>query len=103
MPMVAMFIGDKTIAQFKAVFMEEMEALLPIFIQSYLDHFLKTPDTLGLNVHESKPTVLEARMATSVIRVRKSLFIRAIWIGGGLGLGIGMLQLAILYFAHLLR
>ncbi|TDX02241.1 hypothetical protein [Dinghuibacter silviterrae] len=32
MPVVGMFIGDKTIAQFKAIFMEELGTLLPDFI-----------------------------------------------------------------------
>lgn len=34
MPVVGMFIGDKTIAQFKAVFMEELQTLLPEFVES---------------------------------------------------------------------
>lgn len=40
MPMVAMFIGDKTIAQFKAIFMEELKELLPEFTAAYLDQLL---------------------------------------------------------------
>ena len=32
MPVVGMFIGDKTIAQFKAIFMDELKTLLPDFI-----------------------------------------------------------------------
>jgi len=85
MPMVAMFIGDKTIAQFKSVFMEEMDELLPV---------LEAP-LLG------RP-ILAMSLERIFNRIYKSLSIRVILIGGGLGLGIGALQLFILYFGHFL-
>ena len=36
MPMVAMFVGDKTITQLKEVFMTEMETLFPEIMKNYL-------------------------------------------------------------------
>src|ERR1700753_3732801 len=36
MPMVAMFIGDKTINQLKGVFMKELEELFPTIMKSYV-------------------------------------------------------------------
>ena len=36
MPMIAMFIGDKTIAQFKGIFMEEIKILLPNILENYV-------------------------------------------------------------------
>ena len=36
MPMIAMFIGDKTIAQFKGIFMDEIKILLPNILQNYV-------------------------------------------------------------------
>jgi uncharacterized membrane protein YheB (UPF0754 family) len=36
MPMVAMFVGDKTIVQMKEVFMKEMETLFPVIMESYV-------------------------------------------------------------------
>jgi len=36
MPMIAMFIGDKTINQLKAVFMTELEELFPVIMKNYV-------------------------------------------------------------------
>ena len=36
MPMIAMFIGDKTINQLKAVFMTELEQLFPVIMKNYV-------------------------------------------------------------------
>jgi hypothetical protein len=41
MPVVGMFIGDKTIAQFKAIFMDELQTLLPDFIGRCAGAFAK--------------------------------------------------------------
>jgi uncharacterized membrane protein YheB (UPF0754 family) len=38
MPMVSLFIGDKTIAQLKAVFMKELEELFPVILKNYVAH-----------------------------------------------------------------
>lgn len=35
MPMIAMFIGDKTVAQLKSVFMEELKLIFPNLIQQF--------------------------------------------------------------------
>jgi uncharacterized membrane protein YheB (UPF0754 family) len=36
MPMIAMFIGDKTIGQLKTVFMKELEDLFPVIMKNYV-------------------------------------------------------------------
>ena len=36
MPMIAMFIGDKTIAQLKTVFMTELRELFPVIMKNYV-------------------------------------------------------------------
>lgn len=36
MPMISMFIGDKTIGQLKAVFMKELEDLFPVIMKNYV-------------------------------------------------------------------
>jgi uncharacterized membrane protein YheB (UPF0754 family) len=38
MPMIGMLIGDRTISQLKAIFMEELETLFPSVIKSYINH-----------------------------------------------------------------
>ncbi len=37
MPIISMFIGDKTIEQLKSVFMKELESLFPILMTSYME------------------------------------------------------------------
>jgi hypothetical protein len=44
LPMISMFIGDKTIEELKAVFMEELALLFPMLISEYSAHLKK-----GLN------------------------------------------------------
>src|SRR5206468_133983 len=38
MPMIGMFIGDKTINQLKEVFMKELAELFPVIMQQYVAH-----------------------------------------------------------------
>ncbi len=49
MPMVAMFVGDKTIVQLKEVFMTEMKILFPEIMRSYIDK-LKDDFNIGERV-----------------------------------------------------
>jgi uncharacterized membrane protein YheB (UPF0754 family) len=37
MPIISMFIGDKTIEQLKSVFMKELESLFPVLMTSYME------------------------------------------------------------------
>ena len=39
MPMIAMFVGDKTIAQLKTVFMTELRELFPVIMKNYVANF----------------------------------------------------------------
>ena len=41
LPMISMFIGDKTIEELKAVFMEELALLFPLFISEFSAHLNK--------------------------------------------------------------
>lgn len=36
MPMVGMFVGERTLAQLKEIFMEELETLFPVIMETYL-------------------------------------------------------------------
>jgi uncharacterized membrane protein YheB (UPF0754 family) len=44
MPMVSMFIGEKTITQLKTVFMQELEELFPVILQQYVSHLREDLD-----------------------------------------------------------
>lgn len=41
LPMIAMFIGDKTIHQLKSVFLDELKQMFPALIQSYASNLQK--------------------------------------------------------------
>ena len=41
LPMISMFIGDKTIEELKAVFMEELDLLFPLLINQFSAHLNK--------------------------------------------------------------
>jgi len=44
MPMIGMFIGDKTIAQLKGIFMKELEEIFPPVIEKYISNLLQNVD-----------------------------------------------------------
>jgi hypothetical protein len=70
MPMVAMFIGEKTIAQMKGIFMEELETLFPVFLGTTVDQVL----------------------ITNGARIRKQFAISSIAPGTVFGAAIGLAQ-----------
>jgi hypothetical protein len=76
MPVIGMLIGDKTITQFKAVFMEELQALFPVFMEGCAARLL-TP-------------------GGAVKRYTNKLIIRVMWMGLGGGAVLGGLQCLIL-------
>src|SRR5688572_17240249 len=43
-PMISMFIGDKTINQLKAVFMNELETLFPVVLNNYMNNLKQDLD-----------------------------------------------------------
>ena len=75
MPVVGMFIGDKTIAQFKGVFMEELEGLFPVFVRGSMDRF----------------------MAEGAGKRREQLIYKLVRTGILTGVCLGLLQALILY------
>jgi len=61
MPMVAMFVGDKTIIQLKEVFMTEMKVLFPDIMKSYVKELQK-----DLNIGEKITLKLTALPAMKI-------------------------------------
>lgn len=85
MPMISMFIGDKTIEELKAVFMEELELLFPELINQYsgnLNQLIQQQWQLHLR------SILLQKVTAATIPVR--------WIAFGLGVIWGWLLLLIL-------
>lgn len=63
MPMLSMFIGDKTISQLKAVFMQELEELFPTVMKNYfgrLQQEVNIEGVLHAKLAEIPPQRIEA-------------------------------------------
>lgn len=97
-PMIAMFVGEKTIASLKTAFMEELAGLFPTLMQRYAG-MLK--DDLDLEkIVISKVSQLSVEKLEDIlyqIMAREFRFVE--WIGGVLGFLIGLLQVGITLLA----
>ncbi len=92
MPMISMFIGDKTIGQLKTVFMEELEVLFPVILKNYTSHLREDLDLESIvtdkiaNFSSGKLELMLNRILTKEFR-----FVEVI--GAALGFFIGLLQI----------
>jgi hypothetical protein len=85
MPMISMFIGDKTIEELKAVFMEELELLFPELMNSYsgnLNQLIQQQWQLHLR------SMLLKKVTEATIPLR--------WIAFGLGIIWGLMLILLL-------
>jgi uncharacterized membrane protein YheB (UPF0754 family) len=92
MPMISMFIGDKTIGQLKAVFMQELEELFPVILKNYTTHLRADLDLESIvtdkitNFSSDKLEIMLNQILTKEFR-----FVEVI--GAALGFFIGLLQI----------
>lgn len=94
MPVIGMFIGEKTIAQLKAVFMKELEELFPVILQQYVGHLRDDLDLERIVVEKIagfSNDRLEAML--NELLTKEFRFVEVI--GGALGFVIGLLQVLI--------
>jgi len=94
MPVVSMFIGDKTIDKLKLVFMEELEVLFPKMIKEYMGS-LKTQLDLEQIVSEKVKAFSSDKLEDILYQVMAKEFRFVELIGGVLGFLIGLLQVVI--------
>jgi uncharacterized membrane protein YheB (UPF0754 family) len=94
MPMISMFIGEKTIAQLKAVFMQELEELFPVILQRYVLHLREDLD-LERIVVEKIAGFSNDRLETMLNEFLTKEFRFVEVIGAALGFLIGLLQILI--------
>lgn len=91
MPMIGMFIGDKTINELKTVFITELESLFPVIMKSYIGNLGADLD-LGKLVQEKitglSPVTLEKTFRLAMAKERRKLGL----LGAGIGFLIGILQ-----------
>ncbi len=94
MPMISMFIGDKTIEKLKAVFMEELEILFPKIMKDY-SGTLKQQLDLEAIVAAKVKAFSSDKLEEILYQVMASEFRFVEIIGAVLGFLIGLFQVAI--------
>lgn len=94
MPMISMFIGDKTIEKLKSVFMVELEGLFPKIMKQY-SGTLKTQLDLEQIVTDKVKNFSSDKLEQILYQVMAKEFRFVEIIGGVLGFLIGLLQILI--------
>ncbi len=94
MPVVSMFIGDKTIDKLKSVFMEELEILFPKMMKEYATS-LKSQLDLEKIVTEKVNAFSSDKLEDILYQVMAKEFRFVEILGGVLGFLIGILQILI--------
>jgi uncharacterized membrane protein YheB (UPF0754 family) len=94
MPVISMFIGDKTINQLKEVFMTEMQTLFPVIMGNYMG---KLKDDLDLEkiVVDKVAAFSTDKLESILVQIMSKEFKFVEIIGGVLGLIIGIVQVLI--------
>ena len=94
MPVISMFIGDKTIDKFKGVFLEELEILFPKIMKQYT---VTIKDQLDLEqiVTEKVKAFSSDKLEEILFQVMAKEFRFVEIIGGVLGFLIGLFQILI--------
>ena len=98
MPIISMFIGDKTIEQLKSVFMKELESLFPVLMTSYMEklkHELDLEAIVTEKVSNFSSDKLEEIL--QAIMSKEFRFIEVI--GAILGFLIGIVQVFITWIS----
>jgi exonuclease I len=77
LPMISMFIGDKTIEELKAVFMEELALLFPLLIIEFSAHLNKD---FQQQWEQKFRTILQQKVIKASMPFRRAAFaVGAIW------------------------
>jgi uncharacterized membrane protein YheB (UPF0754 family) len=100
MPMISMFIGEKTINQLKEVFLTEMRTLFPVIMSNYMGKLQQELDLEKIVV--AKVASFSSDKLESIlnqIMAKEFKFVEII--GGVLGFIIGLIQVLITYFSDI--
>jgi len=95
MPMIGMFIGDKTINELKAIFIEELETLFPVVMERYLDG-LQDSTELERMVTQKLSGVPSGKLEQVLKTVMGKELRQMGLIAAGIGFLIGVLEVLIL-------
>jgi uncharacterized membrane protein YheB (UPF0754 family) len=92
MPVISMFIGDKTISQLKEVFMQELGELFPVIMKNYINN-LKNDLDLEKIVVEKVAAFSSDKLEKMLNQILTKEFRFVEVIGAALGFFIGLLQI----------
>ncbi len=92
MPVVGMFIGDKTITELKTVFMQELEELFPVIMKNYVSN-IKNELDLERIVVEKIAGFSSDKLEEMLNQILTKEFRFVEVIGAALGFFIGVLQI----------
>jgi uncharacterized membrane protein YheB (UPF0754 family) len=92
MPVIGMFIGDKTINQLKTVFMQELEDLFPVIMKNYVSN-IKNELDLEMIVVEKIANFSSDKLEEMLNQILTKEFRFVEVIGAALGFFIGLLQI----------
>ncbi len=96
MPVVSMFIGDKTINEMKSVFMEELGELFPVIMKNYVNGLkeqINIEDMISEKLGNYPPEKLEL-----IVYQGLSKELRYLWLfGATIGFLIGLVQLLMVW------
>ena len=99
MPMISMFIGDKTINTLKTIFIQEIETLFPQVMQQFAGNLKNefNPEQMVVSkIASLSPQQLETAFYHNM---KKEMRVASLF-GAAIGLLIGLLQLAIILLIH---
>ncbi len=98
MPMISMFIGDKTIAQLKGIFMEELQQLFPVIMEKYMGTLQEQLDLEKIVVEKVRSFSSDKlEQILNQIMAKEFRFVEIV--GAVLGFLIGLVQIAITWLA----
>lgn len=97
MPVVSMFIGDRTLTELKTVFITELETLFPVIMKSYLENLEKDLDIEKLIIE--KMHLFTSQKMEKLLYDDLSKAVSSFQIAGALiGFLLGLLQVLITSF-----
>jgi uncharacterized membrane protein YheB (UPF0754 family) len=94
MPVISMFIGDKTITELKGVFMEELKTLFPTLMETYINNLQQDLD-LEQIVTQKVAAFSSDKLEDILNSIMNKEFRFVEIIGAVLGFIIGLLQIGI--------
>jgi uncharacterized membrane protein YheB (UPF0754 family) len=96
MPFLSLFIGDRTIASLKRIFMQELEILFPQLMKSYAGHLQEELD-LEMIVTEKVSAFSSDKLESILYQIMSKEFRFVEILGGVIGFIIGIVQVLITF------